>query len=332
MSDEGLLTKEELQQIYYFMLLGRKLDELVWQLNRAGKVPFAVSCQGHEAAQAGTALAFKRELDWLCPYYRDLVLVLMWGQSPRDHLLSVLAKAEEPNSAGRQMPSHFGDRRYRILSGSSPVATQASHAVGLAYAARMKKSEAVVLTSCGDGSINQGEWHEACNFAGTHRLPVIFLVENNGYAISVPYTKQTGGQIFNRAIGYGFHGVQVDGTDPLAVYQEMRNAVQRARTGEGPTLVEAKVPRLKPHSTDDDERLYRGEQELMQARELDPVLLFKKRLEGQGFWQEAEEQALVAKIQLSLKEALNYAEQADAPDPNTIAKHLFAESAAVTSK
>src|SRR5699024_10596636 len=172
------------------MKLARKLDERMWLLNRSGKIPFVVSCQGQEAAQVGSAFALDKDIDYIAPYYRDLGVVLHFGMTARDIMLSGFAKAEDPNSGGRQMPGHFGQKKNRIITGSSPVTTQVPHAVGFALSAKIKKEPFVTFTSLGDGSTNQGDFHEALNFAGVHQLPVITLVENNRLAISVPYEKQ----------------------------------------------------------------------------------------------------------------------------------------------
>ena len=221
------LSDEQVLDMYRYMLLARKIDERMWLLNRAGKIPFVISCQGQEAIQVGAAFALDREKDWLCPYYRDMGMVLVFGQTAKELMLSAFAKAEDPNSGGRQMPGHFGDSRFRILSGSSPVTTQLPHAVGIGYAAKLEGKDLVVLTCCGEGSSNQGDFHEACNFAGVHNLPVIFMVQNNKYAISVPLKKQVaGGKVYKRAEGYGFPGVRVDGNDPLKVYEVVKEAVE----------------------------------------------------------------------------------------------------------
>lgn len=319
LSDEQVLT------MYRTMLLARKIDERMWKLNRAGKIPFVISCQGQEAIQVGAAFALDREKDWLCPYYRDLGMVLTFGQSARDQMLSAFAKAEDPNSGGRQMPGHYGDKRHRIFTGSSPVTTQVLHAVGIAYAGKLAKEDHVVLTSCGEGSSNQGDWHEACNFAGVHNLPVIFMVENNQYAISVPVSKQVaGGQIWKRAEGYGFPGVRVDGNNPLAVYEAVTEAVKRARRGEGPTLIEAVAYRLVPHSSDDDDRVYRSREEVEEAKRKDSLILFKEYLVQQGVLTEELEQRFLAEIDREVDEATEYAEQAPYPDPQEMYKHVYA--------
>jgi 2-oxoisovalerate dehydrogenase E1 component alpha subunit len=318
------LTDEQVVEMYRYMLLARKMDERMWLLNRAGKIPFTISCQGQEGIQVGAAFALDREKDWLCPYYRDLALVLAFGQTVRDNMLAAFAKAEDPNSGGRQMPGHYGDVRYRILSGSSPVTTQVLHAVGIAYAGKLEKKDFVVLTTCGEGSSNQGDWHEACNFAGVHRLPVIFMVENNQYAISVPLAKQVAGEnIAARAKGYGFPGVQVDGNDPLAVYQAVKEAVDRARNGEGPTLIEAISYRLLPHSSDDDDRSYRSSEEVEIAKKKDTLLLFRNYLLENNLWTEQQDQALLEQIMKEINEATAYAEAAPHPDPADLYKHVY---------
>src|SRR5690625_228752 len=184
------LSDEQIIEMYKTMLLARKIDERMWLLNRAGKIPFVVSCQGHEAAQVGAAFALDREVDYIAPYYRDVCVVLAFGMKAKDLMLAGFAKAEDPNSGGRQMPGHFSDKKRRILTGSSPVTTQIPHAVGVALAATMEKKELVSFVTLGDGSTNQGDFHEGLNFAGVHKLPVITMVENNGYAISVPLDKQ----------------------------------------------------------------------------------------------------------------------------------------------
>jgi 2-oxoisovalerate dehydrogenase E1 component alpha subunit len=320
------LSDEQVLEMYRYMVLARKIDERMWLLNRAGKIPFVISCQGQEGIQIGTAFALDKEKDFLCPYYRDLGMVLVFGQTARDQMLSAFAKAEDPNSGGRQMPGHFGSKKYRILSGSSPVTTQMLHAVGVAYAAKLKGEDLVAVTSCGEGSSNQGDFHEACNFAGVHKLPVIFLVENNKYAISVPLDKQVaGGSVAARAQGYGFPGVKVNGNDPLEVYKVMKEAVERARRGEGPTLVEAESYRLVPHSSDDDDRTYRSREEVEEARKKDSIVQFRQYLLDVGVLTEDKEKELLAAIQNEVDEATEYAEQAPYPQPEDTYKHVYAE-------
>ncbi|MDR6224610.1 thiamine pyrophosphate-dependent dehydrogenase E1 component subunit alpha [Desmospora profundinema] len=320
------LTDEQVFDMYRYMLLARKIDERMWLLNRAGKIPFVISCQGQEAIQVGAAFALDREKDWLCPYYRDLGMMLVFGQSAKDQMLSAFAKAEDPNSGGRQMPGHYGDKRFRVISGSSPVTTQLLHAVGVALAAKMEKKDLVSFTTFGEGSSNQGDFHEGLNFAGVHDLPVIFLCENNKYAISVPVEKQlAGGSVAARGQGYGMPGVEVDGNDPLAVFQVVREAADRARRGEGPTLIEATSYRLVPHSSDDDDRTYREVEEVEEARKKDSLVQFKKYLEEAGVLTSEKEEALGQEIAKLVDEATEYAEQAPYPDPQETYTHVYAE-------
>lgn len=320
------LSDEQVLDMYRYMLLARKIDERMWLLNRAGKIPFVISCQGQEAIQVGAAFALDRQKDWLCPYYRDMGMVLVFGQTARDLMLSAFAKAEDPNSGGRQMPGHFGDSRFRILSGSSPVTTQLPHAVGIGYAAKLEGKDLVVMTCCGEGSSNQGDFHEACNFAGVHNLPVIFMVQNNKYAISVPLEKQVaGGNVYKRAEGYGFPGIRVDGNDPLKVYEVVKLAVERARRGEGPTLIEAVSYRLVPHSSDDDDRSYRSREEVEEARKNDSLLLFRNYLVDAGILTVEKERDLSERIAREVDEATEYAEAAPYPEPEDLYKHVYAE-------
>lgn len=320
------LSDEDVLNMYTYMLRARKTDERMLLLNRAGKAPFTVSCQGQEGIQVGAGFALDRKVDYLCPYYRDLALVMVFGQTPRDAMLALLGKAEDPNSGGRQMPAHYGDRRYRILSGSSPVATQIPHATGIALAAKIEKKPIVTLASLGDGSTNQGEFHEGCNFAGVHRLPVVFLCENNRYAISVPLDKQVACEnIADRAAGYGFPGVTVDGNDPLAVYEVVKQAVDRARAGEGPTLIEATVERIQPHSSDDDQLSYRSQEEVEMSKKNDTIVQFSQYLRECGLLNDAIDDELSERINAEVDEATRYAEQAADPTPDTLLKYVYEE-------
>ncbi|MFD1433783.1 thiamine pyrophosphate-dependent dehydrogenase E1 component subunit alpha [Kroppenstedtia eburnea] len=320
------LSDDQVLEMYRMMLLARKVDERMWLLNRAGKIPFVISCQGQEAIQVGAAFALDRDKDWLCPYYRDLGMMLAFGQSARDQMLSAFAKAEDPNSGGRQMPGHYGDKRFRIISGSSPVTTQLLHAVGVALAAKMEKKDFVTLTTFGEGSSNQGDFHEGLNFAGVHKLPVIFMCENNKYAISVPVEKQlAGGSVAARGQGYGMPGIEVDGNDPLKVFKVVREAADRARRGEGPTLIEAISYRLVPHSSDDDDRTYRKKEEVEEARKKDPLVQFNQYLQDSGLLDEEKENALNREIAHLVDEATEYAEAAPYPEAEETYTHVYAE-------
>ncbi|QSO49891.1 thiamine pyrophosphate-dependent dehydrogenase E1 component subunit alpha [Alicyclobacillus mengziensis] len=314
--------------MYRYMVLARTVDERMWLLNRSGKVPFVISCQGQEGAQAGAGFALDRNRDYIAPYYRDLCLVLIYGHTAKTELLSAFGKPEDPNSGGRQMPGHFGDRARRIISGSSPVGTQIPHAVGAALAAKMRGEDYVTYVSFGEGTSNQGDFHEAANFAGIHKLPVVFFCENNQYAISVPTKKQLGCEnVADRAPGYGFEGVVVDGMDPLEVYRVMKQAVEKARAGGGPTLVEAKTYRLVPHSSDDDDRTYRSREEVEAARQTDSIVRMRQYLFDAGLMDEARDAASRKEILNEVNEATSYAESAPQADPATLTKFVYAEEA-----
>lgn len=320
------LSNEDVLKMYETMLLARRLDERMWLLNRAGKIPFVISCQGQEAAQVGAAFALDRNKDYIAPYYRDMGVVLHFGMTARDLMLSAFAKAEDPNSGGRQMPGHFGQKKNRILTGSSPVTTQVPHAVGVALAGRLQQQDFITFVTLGEGSSNQGDFHEGANFAGVHKLPVIIMVENNQYAISVPVERQLGCvKVSDRGIGYGMPGVTVDGKNPLEVYKVVKEAADRARNGEGPSLIETVTFRLTPHSSDDDDRQYRTAEDIAEGREKDPILLFENYLKEQAVATDEDLQLMNNRIADIVNEATDYAEAAPYAEPAHALKYVYAE-------
>ncbi|HEY3110622.1 MAG TPA: thiamine pyrophosphate-dependent dehydrogenase E1 component subunit alpha, partial [Chloroflexota bacterium] len=236
MSD-SCLSDESLLAMYRTMRLARLIDERLWILNRQGKLLFTVSCQGHEAIGAAIARVLRPGHDWVAPYYRDMAMMVGLGATPEEIFLHALAKATDPCTGGRQMPAHWSFPRLRVLTTSSVTGTQTLHAVGAALAARLSKNDAVAVTTLGEGAASEGEFHEACNFAAVKRLPVIFVVESNGWAISEPRSEQSAvPTVALRAGAYGFPGVHVDGNDAVALVPAVCAAVERARAGEGPTL------------------------------------------------------------------------------------------------
>lgn len=320
------LSNEDVLKMYETMLLARRLDERMWLLNRAGKIPFVISCQGQEAAQVGAAFALDRNKDYIAPYYRDMGVVLHFGMTARDLMLSAFAKAEDPNSGGRQMPGHFGQKKNRILTGSSPVTTQVPHAVGVALAGRLQQQDFITFVTLGEGSSNQGDFHEGANFAGVHKLPVIIMVENNQYAISVPVERQLGcAKVSDRGIGYGMPGVTVDGKNPLEVYKVVKEAADRARNGEGPSLIETVTFRLTAHSSDDDDRQYRTAEDIAEGREKDPILLFENYLKEQAVATDEDLQLMNNRIADIVNEATDYAEAAPYAEPAHALKYVYAE-------
>lgn len=320
------LTDKKLLEMYEMMLLARRVDERMWLLNRAGKIPFVISCQGQEAAQVGAALALDQEKDYILPYYRDLGVVLTFGMTVKELMLSAFAKAEDPNSGGRQMPSHFGQKKNRIVTGSSPVTTQVPHAVGIALAGKMEKKDLVAFVTFGEGSSNQGDFHEGANFAGVHKLPVIFMCENNKYAISVPIEKQLACErVSDRAIGYGMAGVTVDGNNPLEVYRVVKEAADRARSGKGPTLIETVSYRLTPHSSDDDDRTYRAQDEVAQAKTQDPIITFAAFLKNKAVLDDKVEKEINERIIKIIDEATDYAEKAPYAAPEDALNFVYGD-------
>ena len=321
------LSPEDLLRMYRTMLTARLVDESAFRLNRQGKAPFVVPVSGHEGCQVGTAWALEPGRDIWLPYYRDVAVVLVAGMTPLDIFLGLFAKATDPSSAGRQMPSHWGSRRLGIISHSSPIASQIPHASGLGYAVKYLGEDAVVACWFGEGATSEGAWHEGLNFAAIHKLPVIFVCENNHYAISVAQKKQMAVEnVADRAVGYGMAGAVVDGMDVLACYAAMREAVRRARAGEGPTLLEAKTYRFFPHTSDDDDRTYRSREEVEEAKHHDPLIEFGLYLIDRGLIDEPGIEDMRAEVKEEVDGQIDEAWSAPDPDPATLGRHLFAES------
>ncbi|AQS54231.1 2-oxoisovalerate dehydrogenase subunit alpha [Jeotgalibaca dankookensis] len=320
------LSKEELVQAYKDILMGRRLDERLWQLTRIGKTSFNISGQGAEVAQVAMAMAFEPEKDYFLPYYRDMTATLTWGMTPKDIIMGSFGKDADPSSHGRQMPNHYGSKEHNIVSHSSTVSTQIPLATGIAYGAILEKSDFVTLTTTGEGSSNQGEVHEAMNFAGVKNLPVIFGIENNEYAISVGTKEQYAAKkLSDRAIGYGFDGFTVDGNDFAATYLAFKKAVKKARDKKGPTLIEMMVSRLTSHSADDDHTIYRSKEELDSLKEKDPLLAFEKQLIDEGYMTKEEMLELDKDIKAQVNKATDDAEDMPDPTPESLYEQVYAE-------
>ncbi|MGH2376227.1 MAG: thiamine pyrophosphate-dependent dehydrogenase E1 component subunit alpha [bacterium] len=320
------LSADALLEMYYNIALARAIDERMWVLQRAGMVPFVISGQGHEGAQVGVMSALDRERDWFVPFYRDLAACLVKGMSARDLMLGLFARQGDPSSGGRQMPAHWAHPKHKILSTSSPVGTQYLHAVGIVYAAKVRGTGEVCVTSIGEGGTSQGDWHEAMNFGGIHKLPVIFMVENNRYAISVPLRLQMAVKdVAVRAEGYGFPGVVVDGSDVLGCYAASAEAVRRARAGEGPTLIECKVERLTAHSSEDKQEKYRPTDDIEASRSKDPLVVFKHYLEQVGVMDESRYTEVHERIKAVVNDATDFAEAQPWPDPASVTRNVYFE-------
>lgn len=321
------LSTADLLEMYRTMVLSRTLDERVWLLNRQGKAAIAASAQGHEAAQIGTVKALDPNKDHFLIYYRQFTVMLGLGTTPTELLSGFLAKETDPMSGARQFPLHGAHPRVDLFSFSNVVATQLPHAVGVALADKMRGSDAVTIVFFGDGAASQGDTHEAMNFAGIHNLPVIFMCENNRYAISVPIHKQMPVEsIASRASSYGFPGVSVDGTDMIATYEAVSAAASRARNGDGPTLIEANVERLLPHTTDDDHTRYRPEDDIEGMRKRDPVEITKEMLLSQGLITKEQDAEIRDEARRTVNTVTDEVDALAYPSVDTMFDHLFAGS------
>lgn len=312
---ESGLSKKELLKAYRFTLLGRRLDERMWQLTRIGKSSFNISGQGAELAQVAMAMAFDTDdKDYFLPYYRDMTACLVWGMTPKDILMGTFAKADDPSSHGRQMPNHYGSKEHRIVSHSSVVSTQYTLATGVAMGAQLSNDDYVTLTTTGDGSFNQGECAESMNFAAIKKLPLIFVVENNGYAISVGNDEQFASEtLAMRGPAFGMPGVRVDGSDFTETYLTFKKFAEEARKGKGPALIEVMVERLTSHSADDDHTVYRSKKDLEDLKNKDSLLVIEKQLIDEGYATEDELKAIDEEVKKEVNEATDEAEAM--PDP-----------------
>jgi 2-oxoisovalerate dehydrogenase E1 component alpha subunit len=307
------------------MVRARKLDERCWLLHRQGKIAFHISGMGHEAAQIGIAFAMRRGRDLLYPYYRDLSMVVAAGMPLRGILLGVFGREGDPSSGGRQMPEHYAYKPGNVFSVSSPVTTQVPQAAGMALAEKLKGGDRVVVTSLGEGSTSQGDFHEALCWAGVHKLPLIVVVENNEYAISVPMHLQMAiERVSERAAAYGVRGVTVDGLDLQATYAAAKGAIDLARAGGGSTLLEVRVVRLTPHSSDDDDSTYRKPEDKAVLKTRDPLPPLRAMLIAQGVLSEAKAKEIEDRAQAEVDEAHRFAESAPFPPAEWGAGPVFA--------
>ncbi len=315
---EGL-TEQDMVDVYAKTVLARTMDERIWALNRQGKVPIAASSQGHEAAEIASLLAAQKDgRTFLFPYYRDLALKMTAGLTATQVMLSFMGKDGDPYSNGRQFPLQGADLPRNIIQISNVVGAGLTQATGYAFACKMQGDDTVVLCYFGDGASSQGETHEAMNFAGVHRLPIVYICENNHYAISVPQRRQMAVEdVASRAAGYGFPGIVVDGLDFLEVYATTREAIGHART-QGPVLLEMKCERLMPHTTDDDDRRYRPPEEIEEVRSQDPVARLGAYMVERGFLTPDRIEEIKAEALREVDAATDAAEAASPPDVATL--------------
>ena len=318
-------SKEECLQLLRWMCMAKALDDRMHILVKQGRAPFVGSSRGHEGIQVASTAAIGKD-DWLVPHYRGLANAIVRGLTMREWMLAVFAKAADPLSAGRNIPGGtYSYRKLKIAPVSQVVASWVPKASGVAYAAKLRGDGSVTLCTFGDGAASQGVFHEGVNFAAAHRLPVVFVCENNGYAISVPIRLQMGNpDIADRAAGYGIAGATVDGTDVPACYAACREAVERARRGDGPTLIDAKVWRMNSHTSEDNHLKYRTKEEIADAAEHDPIVRFRAWLVERGWITDDQASTLQAECDAEASEAADWAEQQPDPTPEDALTHLFA--------
>lgn len=310
--EPALLTK-----LYDSMVLLRTLDVRMMNLQRQGRIGFYGTATGEEAAALGSAAAFE-DRDWVFPALRQGSILLWRGFPLRAYIAQLIGNTGDVLN-GHQMPCHYADRGVNVVAWSSVIATQLPHAVGMAYAARHKKTGAIAAAYLGDGATSSGDFHAAMNFAGVWQAPVVFVCHNNQWAISVPVESQTRvKELVRKADGYGVPGVRVDGNDVLAVYQAVKTAADRARAGGGPTFIECVTYRMGGHSSSDDPTRYRDDAIVEEWRRRDPVLRFRRYLEGRGLWDEAREVEARARWNDAIGEAIKEAEAMPAPLPESM--------------
>lgn len=332
LSSNGLMgfDKKQLIDILKMMIRSRTIDNKAMRLLKQGKTFFHIAAEGHEAVQMAIGLHLDPKKDWLFPYYRDLGTVLMAGLSPEEVFLGTFAKATDPASGGRQLPVHWGMINAQVPSQSSPTGTQFLQAVGTALASRRKGIKNVSYVSSGEGTTSQGEFHEAVNWASREKLPVLFVIQNNRYAISVPVEHQTAGKDGSVAeMMGGFHTLyrkRIDGTDFFESYDELKKAIEYIKSGKGPALIEANVVRLQSHSSSDDQKKYRAHSELEKDKKNDPIEKFEIRLKQEGMITDDEYQKIWKEINEEIDEAADRAFKASDPDPKDAERFVFDES------
>ena len=320
-------TPQDYLRIHRFMALTKALDDRMHILVKQGRAPFVGSARGHEGIQVAATAALDGPDDWLIPHYRGLGNVVTMGLTAREWMLAVFAKAADPLTAGRNIPGGcFGYRERRVVTVSQVVASWLPKAAGMAYSAKLLKRDSVFLCNFGDGATSTGDFHEALNFAGVHQLAVVFVCENNGYAISVPLSKQTGNpDLYRRAAGYGMAGIQVDGSDVPAVFAASREAVARARSGQGPTLIEARIKRINSHTSEDNQARYRSPEEIAEALVYDPVVKFENWLAERGCLSQPQAERIRLDFEREAGEAADWAEQQPDPRPEDALRNLYYE-------
>ena len=317
-------TKKQVIEVYRKMALSRRLDDKMLILLKQGKSFFHIGASGHEAAQLAAAVMMKPGQDWSFPYYRDGAYCIGLGMTAREQLLSFLAKADDPNSGGRQMPQHYGHKGLRIVSQSSPTGTQFLQAVGCAMACKMEETKEVVYVSSGEGTTSQGDFHEALNWASNAKAPVIFHIQDNEYAISTHRSQQTASSIYDMTSGYGnLSRYDVNGSDFFETSLAFKEAVQRARRNKGPSIIVSHVVRLLPHSSSDDQRKYRDEKALNADLKKDPLTLLESTCVSENFIMANEFEKIRLQVEKDVDDDSKWAEDQDYPNPDTAMDYIY---------
>lgn len=320
---EPKITDDGLVLMYRTMVLNRILDERMLTLQRQGRIGFYLTSTGEEATHVASAYAMKKS-DWIFPAYREPGAALLRGFDLHKYICQLFGNADD-TVLGRQMPNHFSAREIGFVSISSPTGTQIPQAVGAAWAAKIRGDDMVALTFFGEGTTSQGDFHTALNFAGVFKVPVIFFCRNNQYAISVPSKIQTAAKsIAVKAVAYGIEGIQVDGNDVLAIYEATRRARERARKGEGPTLIEGLTYRRGAHSSSDDPRRYREDAEVEAWIKKDPIDRLRRYMERRGIWDAKRDETYRSETTDAIAAALEKAEKVGPPAVETMFDDVFA--------
>ena len=321
-------NKKELIDVYEKMVTSRFLDDKMLIMLKQGKSWFHIGASGHEAAQLAASICFNSDLDYAYPYYRDQAFCLGWGATAQDLLMCFLHKEDDPNSGGRQMPQHYGNKALNIVSQSSCTGTQYLQAVGTAFGLQRDGNNGVCYVSSGEGTTSEGDFHEALNWASKDKAPVIFHILDNGYDISVPIKEQTSGEsVYNICSGYeNLSRFDVDGTNFFESQLAFKKAIERARKGLGPSVIVSKVVRLLPHSSSDDQRKYRTEKDLEKDKKSDPLLIFQKKCIQKSIITEKEFLKIENKVKKNIENEVDYVETQANPSPESAMMHLFSES------
>jgi TPP-dependent pyruvate/acetoin dehydrogenase alpha subunit len=318
------LTKAQLLEMYHLLYKCRQVDERARLLFRQGKFKGNFySAVGQEATHVGTLYGCRKS-DWVGPSHRDMVAAVVKGVPTQRIIAQLYARTTSPDR-GKSTPAHFGDAEHNIIVPSSTIAAQWQLATGVAFGLKMQGKDDICFAYCGDGATSTGAWHEAVNTAGVHKLGILYVVQNNLWAESVPFRLQSAAKnLADRAAGYGFPGVVVDGNDLLAVYRVAQEAIARARAGEGPTLIECKTYRWYGHSEIDPAK-YRPKEEVEEWKKKCPLARFEKYLKSEGILTDVAQQKIEAEVKKDIDDAVAFAESSPFPDPSELADHIYAE-------